>query len=104
MNIERKRLWRFHKKRLDDEYCPLCFEPIRWIYDGSEDKWSPCDSKPAMYITADNGMKIDMYTQFRKPIKGILYNSWDKRFTKENIKYGFVPHVFTCEVLINEGV
>lgn len=102
MNIERKRLWRFHKKRLDDEYCPLCFEPIRWIYDSSEDKWSPCDDKPVMYITADGGVKVDMYSQFKRPVKGILYNSWDKRFTKDNIKQGFIPHVYTCEILLNE--
>ena len=103
MSIERSRLWRFHHHRPPEDFCPLCAEPVTWIRDREKDMWCPCNRQPAMYIEDAVGKKVDMYTQFRKPVKGILYNSWDKRFTKDRIRYGFVPHVYTCEVLLNDN-
>lgn len=94
--IFRHRLWRFHKYRENDEFCPLCGEPIRWIYDREKGEWAPCDRKPVMYITDVRGVQTDLYSAFRKPVKGVLYNTWDKRFTRERVKNGYVPHVYVC--------
>lgn len=101
--IQRKRLWRFHKYRDNEDFCPLCYAPVRWIFDREKDMWCPCDESPAMYITDKNGTQVDIYSRWRKPIKAVLYNSWDKRFTPDKVKYGYVPHVYTCEVLTNEN-
>lgn len=94
------KIWRYSKYRGNESFCPLCYEPIRWIKDKERDLWVMCDEKPHLYITDDNGHKVSMYTRFRKPIDGILYNSWDRRFDDPaRVHEGFVPHVYVCEVL-----
>ena len=94
------KIWRYSKYRGNDVCCPLCYEPICWIKDRERDRWVMCDEKPYLYITDDTGVKVSMYTRFRKPIDGILFNSWDKRFSDPTrVKQGFVPHIYVCEVL-----
>ena len=99
MSVKRERLWRYHRYRGEYDFCPLCFEPIKWIYDCEEGKWSPCDAKPAAYIVSDEEPGTELYTRFKRRTRGVLYRPHDMRFTRQNTRYGYIPHVYTCAEL-----
>ena len=89
----RERLWLTHQRRLDEDYCPLCFAPIKWVYDGS--KWIPCDREPALAYLG-KGFKKAVYK--RELIDRVwLYR--DGAIPGESPVEVLIPHVFNCEEL-----
>lgn len=89
----RERLWITHKKKRDEPFCPICYSPIKWVYDGIV--WIPCDQEPVLgYLRL--GSKTAIYH------REMLHNVWlyrDGPIDGENPVEVLIPHVFTCEKL-----
>lgn len=83
------RVWMTHKRRGED-MCPLCYAPLRWIYDSTE--WIPCDVEPILvYLCAGNKSAVvkrellrDVALYADVKIKGVRPVSAHR------------PHVCTC--------
>lgn len=88
----RKRVWLTHNRREDWQHCPMCQQPIRWVYDGIN--WIPCDREPVMY-------KWDLGGRFyivrnRELVKGCeIYAGGGSA----GYRMGFLPHVHSCDHL-----
>lgn len=89
----RERLWLMHKRKRDEPFCPLCFAPIKWVYDGTV--WIPCDQEPALGYPG-RGNKTAVYQrELRKDVR--LYR--EGPIEGGNPVEVLIPHVLTCEIL-----
>lgn len=90
---ERERLWLTHKKRLQFDFCPLCFDPIKWIFDGIV--WIPCDREPILAY-AGVGAKTVIYK--RELLKNFYLYS-DGFLGNTQPVWCHNPHIFNCTEL-----
>ena len=91
--ILRERLWLTHRRKGDTEYCPLCYTPIKWVYDGS--LWIPCDREPYLaYLHC--GHKKGVY---RRELVDDLHLYRDGPLYGRQPVEILIPHVFTCTEL-----
>lgn len=88
--LERSRLWLKHKRRGEDNECPLCNASIRWVYDGFY--WYPCDKEP-VYYTRDYNSTVCVMKR-RELIEGVRLYQPGMDSTK--IQLGLLPHVYSC--------
>lgn len=89
MQYARQRVWFRYNRREDLDCCPLCFTPLRWVFDGVY--WYPCDKEPVLF-KQDNGGKLTVLKR-RELIEGCkIYTSGDT----DGYQMGLLPHTFTC--------
>ena len=89
-------IWKRHKHRLNDNNCPHCDKPIRWVYDG--EGWLPCDRDPVMFIPHPEGSKTVIY--HKKEWSGVLlYRRTDER-CRGKVFQGLIQHYYTCPILL----
>lgn len=89
----RDRLWLTHRHKRNEPFCPLCFAPIKWVYDGAV--WIPCDQEPSLGYPG-RGHKTAVYH------RELLRDMWlyrDGPLDGERPVEVLIPHVFTCNKL-----
>lgn len=79
-----------YRYRLNENICPDCFSPLKWVYDGMY--WIPCDTEPVLFYP-DSGKDWIVY-------KGRLLKN-AKIFRKglkidKPVLSGLKPHAFNC--------
>lgn len=94
--IFRDRLWLTHRRKLDTDFCPLCFAPIKWIYDGI--LWIPCDREPILVYPYAGDKKAVIRRELVNHCA--LYSDGILEGIKPVLAH--MPHVFTCETLRSE--
>lgn len=87
------RLYLKHKRRSDENFCPLCFAPIKWIYDGFD--WIPCDREPIL-VYSDSGEKSAVIK--KKLCRNVALYA-DGAIEGKKPVSAHRPHVCTCENL-----
>lgn len=93
---DRDRCWLSHKRKENWILCPLCGKPIKWVrlWPGG---YSPCDTVPVMYS------KSDRKTKYQIVVKGdFICNVLIRAKPTEKPRYGYLPHYYTCPVLVRE--
>ena len=93
MTMFRERLWLTHRRRLETDFCPLCFSPIKWIYDGCI--WIPCDREPIL-VYPSIGNKTAVIN--RELVNDCALFS-DGAINGKRPILAHMPHVFTCSEL-----
>ena len=86
----RDRLWLTHRKKRDEDFCPLCFSPIKWVYDGLF--WIPCDKEP-VFAYIGYGEKTAVY---KKELCKNVHLYRDGQIEGIRPSEVLIPHVFTC--------
>ena len=76
--------------------CPLCNAPIKWIHLW-DDTWSPCDEVPVLF-SADAQSKTQVIVR-HELLHGKIYR---RGAAPENVKFGRLPHYYSCPVLRGE--
>lgn len=95
MFTEREKCWITHKRRRFWNACQLCGQPIKWVrlLDGT---FSPCNEEPALYAFSEKG-------KFKIVSKGeLLKNITLNVPVSGKLRYGHLPHYYTCPVLVKE--
>lgn len=95
----RDRCWKTHKKREPWDSCPLCDQPLKWVYNGVE--WMPCNREPILFILHPKGRNAVVYRR-RIYDNAILYQPNNNVFYKQQPLQGYMQHYYTCPVLKQE--
>ncbi len=88
-------IWKKHKRRDNENICPHCSAPIKWIYDGFD--WYPCDKEPVLFSMHPEGNLTIIY-KCQELNKCLLYVKGDPR-TVGTPLWGYQQHYYTCPVL-----
>lgn len=89
----RNRIWLTHRHRLEYDFCPLCNNPLKWIYDGSV--WVPCDREPILVYPGKGNQKAVIR---RKLVQDCCLYA-DRVLAGIRPVEGHRPHVYTCTEL-----
>ena len=88
MNFQKIRLR--YTRRTDSSFCPDCFTPIKWVFDGIY--WYPCDREPVLFWP-EGGNEMIVY-RGQVFFHALLYKPG---IEKEELPLtGHRPHYFTC--------
>lgn len=87
------RLYLHHKRRGEDEYCPLCYAAIKWIYNGID--WTPCDREPIL-VYPESGINTAVIGRTLVE-NASLYS--ETKIPGVRPVSAHRPHVCTCEML-----
>lgn len=89
----RDRLWMKHRHKGDYDFCPLCYAPIKWVYDGID--WIPCDQEPVLIYPHQGKetavIRRELLFDCKLYSQGIMPNLRPVEALR--------PHVFTCHEL-----
>lgn len=89
----RDRLYLTHRRRRAEDYCPLCYVPVKWVYDGII--WIPCDKEPALIYPGKGEKRAVIRRELRSDCS--LYA--DGKIEGDIPVEGLIPHVLTCREL-----
>ena len=89
----RERLWLTHRRRGADDFCPLCFAPIKWVYDGID--WIPCDKEPVLAYPGEGSKKAVISRNLRNDCWLYADGSLPGKIPVDALQ----PHIFTCQGL-----
>ncbi len=89
------RIWKKQKYRENENDCPHCKAPLKWIYDGFE--WIAVDKEPVLFTMHPEGNLTLIYD--KKELNNcLLYARGDLR-TVGTPSWGYQQHYYTCPVL-----
>lgn len=85
-----QRLYLTHRRRGNEDYCPRCCAPIKWIYDGS--LWIPCSREPILCYPGQGYKKAVV----NRRLRGDVWLYTDGRLAGLRPVSGHLPHVYDC--------
>lgn len=95
ISTERERCWITHQRRRWWNTCPLCGQPIKWVW-LSDGNYSPCNEEPVLYAFSDK-------SKFKVVVKRELLERVTLTVPPDGKpRYGRLPHYYTCPVLVKE--
>ena len=88
-------IWKKHKRRDNENNCPHCQAPIKWIYDGFD--WFPCDKEPVLFAMHPTG-RLTLIHERKELSNCLLYVKGDPRTVAPPL-WGYQQHYYTCPIL-----
>lgn len=89
------RIWKRQKHRENENECPHCGAPLKWIYDNFD--WIAVDKEPVLFAMHPEGRLTIIYNK-QELNNCLLYVKGDPR-TVGTPLWGHQQHYYTCPVL-----